>query len=1053
MHPPHRRGRLARLLAACAIAVLTALPAWAQHWSEDPSDATTGLTANVNDNIAPAMPTAANCTGNSLNGAFSMLDVASVTSDALLPYAPCSYTPAPYATPNPPKDIWFRMDPAHTDAVYRFTLFGTGSPAMTRGAIALYEAPNASGPFRLLSCSTGGGNTATLASAEATCITPGHKIYVRVWDLTTPTPANSNFNICVRGQRTSTMPDRGADETPCAARTITAVPTFNTGSNNPPIGIHYAYSCEEGFLPAGGNQTGGDLWVKLVVPASGHVIIKASSGAISSANQIGTGPTVANSMGVSTYLADDCADYGTFREIEWTSNMVSPGGATAASANLNISCLPPGATLYVRFYSIKQSMQNVKRFGVIRFEWMAGSGVGGMAPPPYAQPCGATPLTVGAASCTGTLSGITYGSCGAPGIPPPTCGGNLQGDKPSVWYKFTAPPSGLAVIDAKAGAAPATQPAIALYTSNALGGDPGEGCNLRLGLVACDDRQGEGADARIIQGNLIPDQVYYVRVWARSGAPEGNFTLCVTSPPPPAGSCWYMIDLYASSGAGTLAMEVTIPPAATVTYATTGNDPSETMLVAVPVGGTASFYLVPRTGVNGIGTNGYYFYALWQVGSADTLWWDDGGYGVAGPTPGPNDNYTVTDACSPRPNRVTDCFGMRTVCLDLTGASYPYYPVTGQMDNRGKPMNVWAPDEYEGYTYHPHTGSAIDLAGANMGCLDGETQGIQWMVVRPEEDGKVGFLLYGTKVSPTPNEVADLDFAIWDLGMLDYNLPPDPNHINGYHVCPPQTAPIRCSSARATSYTGLVAGMDRQVEGHGGLGWLEPLDVVQGHAYLIAMVPANVTGRINYSLNWTLYEDAAGVADPGIISCAPLVLPVELLFLTGTVRSGEVDLAWATASEKHSSHFIVERSADAVHYAPIGQVGAAGNSQHPIHYAFTDPQPLAGVNYYRLKQVDTDGSSEHSNSIAVWVDRAGGQMLAWPNPVQDQLHVAMDLHGREHVQVQVLDASGRLVQAWQASSADGQLVIDAQALEPGAYMARVSTADGSVLGTARFVKN
>ena len=62
-----------------------------------------------------------------------------------------------------------------------------------------------------------------------------------------------------------------------------------------------------------------------------------------------------------------------------------------------------------------------------------------------------------------------------------------------------------------------------------------------------------------------------------------------------------------------------------------------------------------------------------------------------------------------------------------------------------------------------------------------------------------------------------------------------------------------------------------------------------------------------------------------------------------------MDLTWATASEKNSSHFIGERSSDNLDFVSIGRVAAANNSQYRIDYAFTDPQPMGGVNYYRLK--------------------------------------------------------------------------------------------------------
>lgn len=1030
------------LVAVALVAGLVAPRVNAQQWSEDPSDATTSLTSNVNDALAPAYP--ATCGGASLNGPFFMGNVTSATpQSANLAYAPCQAKQT-VATPAPAKDMWFRMDPAFPDAVYRFTLLGTGSPAMTMGGMAVYEATSATASMRLLGCATGGGGTSGMPSVEAACLSAGSKIYIRVWDRNSP-PLNSNFNICVRGQRSSTMPDRGADETPCTARVL--APTgFTTSSAKPPT-IDFVYPCEEpGFLYSDADQVGGDLWVKLQVPSTGHVRFKASW-STSTANRIGSGSTVSQAVGVSAYLSPDCSDPSRFRQVGGTTDLVTPAASGIIS---DIRCLPPGEWLYLRIHPLAGGNAVVKRFGQMRLEWAAGGGsYAGYTPPAGTQPCGAIPLTVGA-TCTGnTVTGSTYDMCGAPGIPEPRCGGFTSGSRQSVWYKFTAPPSGMVVIDAKAGTAPATRPAIALYSSNAMEGDPGDGCRERLSILDCDDRQGPGNDACIVRGSLYPGRVYYVRVWAGNGYAEGNFSLCVSSPPPPPGTCWYLIDLWASSSTGTLAMEVTIPPGPTVTYTTSGGNPSEVFLIPLPVGATVDFHMMPAGG--GIGASGYVFHALWQVGNSDTLWWDDGGYAVAGPTPGPSDHFTLTDACSPWTNPRTDCFGMRTICLNAAGT---YHTVTGQMDNRRWPMNLYSPaaTDYLGYTFHPHNGGMIDLAGANMGCLEGESDGIQWMVFRALDDGTVAFLIDSYRVVPPPSAQADMDFAIWDLGVPTYNLPPDPNHIDGYEVCPPASPPVRCSSARNTATTGLALGMMETQEGHGGWGWLAPLPVQTGHAYLIALVGGDVIGRINYSLHWTLYKDASGTTDPTIIGCDPLVLPVELLFLEGEQRDGVVDLAWATASEKNSSHFVVERSADAMAFTPIGRVKAGGDSQYRLDYGFTDEGPGMGINYYRLRQVDRDGKEDLSNTVAVFFKGDGGRMLAWPNPAGDRLHVDATVAGQ--LDIQIINALGQVVRKDEMEKASGvdRFELDTHGLPSGSYLLRLVERSGDEVGIVRFVK-
>ena len=110
-------------------------------------------------------------------------------------------------------------------------------------------------------------------------------------------------------------------------------------------------------------------------------------------------------------------------------------------------------------------------------------------------------------------------------------------------------------------------------------------------------------------------------------------------------------------------------------------------------------------------------------------------------------------------------------------------------------------------------------------------------------------------------------------------------------------------------------------------------------------------------------------------------LPVELTAFTGAAQASTVALKWATASEKNSAYFQVERaSAEAPEqYKAIGQVTAAGSSTQALRYSFVDAQPLA-QGYYRLKQVDKDGTSAYSLVVAVRATPALALQARTPTP-------------------------------------------------------------------------
>lgn len=144
------------------------------------------------------------------------------------------------------------------------------------------------------------------------------------------------------------------------------------------------------------------------------------------------------------------------------------------------------------------------------------------------------------------------------------------------------------------------------------------------------------------------------------------------------------------------------------------------------------------------------------------------------------------------------------------------------------------------------------------------------------------------------------------------------------------------------------------------------------------------------------------------INSSPQVLPVELLFFDAVARGDKVELNWSTATEEENDFFEVQRSRDASSYAPIDRVPGNGTSSERHDYRIFDEDPLNGVAYYRLKQVDRDGAYEYSDPVAVDL-RKEGRLKLYPNPVQDELRLewseGLDGEGR----VRIFDAFGRLV--------------------------------------------
>lgn len=110
-------------------------------------------------------------------------------------------------------------------------------------------------------------------------------------------------------------------------------------------------------------------------------------------------------------------------------------------------------------------------------------------------------------------------------------------------------------------------------------------------------------------------------------------------------------------------------------------------------------------------------------------------------------------------------------------------------------------------------------------------------------------------------------------------------------------------------------------------------------------------------------------------------LPVVLLSFKISKDGEAVKVEWSTISEENFQKFIIERSADGATFEEIGERTSArgGNTELISDYSFTDPLPLVGWNYYRLKAVDIDESFEYFGLKGVRVE-AGRTVVAFPNP-------------------------------------------------------------------------
>lgn len=354
-------------------------------------------------------------------------------------------------------------------------------------------------------------------------------------------------------------------------------------------------------------------------------------------------------------------------------------------------------------------------------------------------------------------------------------------------------------------------------------------------------------------------------------------------------------------------------------------------------------------------------------------------------------------------------------------------------------------------------GCSTDLIAANWGCLvGGERQG-NWYAFSVQNPGTLGMAII-----PTGN--MDLDWAVWG--------PFTPGFLNESvaATCTPTTPPIRCSNAslwntlQASGFpaTGMgnpslalnnprFAAPTPALNDGPGLptdGWVSGINVSAGQVYLLFVDDHHLNGG-SYSVAWDVTPTVIGT---DVMNCT--VLPVELLTFDAKQRAEHVDVLWSTASELNSSHFMVQRSADGNNFVDLGRVAAAGNSVQTLDYGFVDEAPLEGLSYYRLKQVDVDGSSVLSQVVTVVYGAGQRGLELYPNPAVERVRVLFDMMKEGAVRWRITDASGRTADQGTTGGTKGRngFDIELNRLETGTYLLQLYDAQNGPIGQARFVK-
>ncbi len=198
----------------------------------------------------------------------------------------------------------------------------------------------------------------------------------------------------------------------------------------------------------------------------------------------------------------------------------------------------------------------------------------------------------------------------------------------------------------------------------------------------------------------------------------------------------------------------------------------------------------------------------------------------------------------------------------------------------------------------------------------------------------------------------------------------------------------------------------------------EPLGFVESQGTKIAAIPSLFIAQLNNRLSG--------------------LLPLALLNFSATLKPQSVALSWSTAVKQHNAYFNIEHSKNGINFTGIGKINAVGNTNSISNYKWEHNDPVVGINYYRLKQVDAGGRFLYSDIKKVVFKKAN--LLIKSNVVKDMLAIKVNVP----TEVNIFNAVGAKVMGMKIQQQEN---INVSKYNAGMYFIKTNLGD-----TASFLK-
>ena len=189
------------------------------------------------------------------------------------------------------------------------------------------------------------------------------------------------------------------------------------------------------------------------------------------------------------------------------------------------------------------------------------------------------------------------------------------------------------------------------------------------------------------------------------------------------------------------------------------------------------------------------------------------------------------------------------------------------------------------------------------------------------------------------------------------------------------------------------------------------------------------------------------------LSIGPLLSPLPVNFIglvANRTTATDVSLKWDVSEEVNVDHYVIERSQNGTSFTSIGTVSANAKSI----YTFTDQSAPSGNLFYRVRNVDIDGSSKFSGVVRIKGNSTssyGDKLIVYPSPASEQITVEHKRILRD-AKITISGMDGRIVKTIQPREGASHTPVNVTDLRPGMYIIRFDDG-GGVVQTSKFIRN